>query len=149
MGHDTKTRFSVSIAPGLIKELDDLVAARGFPSRSQAMAEIIQEHLTEVKAEPPDAEIVGTVTLVYDHHKRNLSTLLTEIQHDCHELIQSVLHVHVDHCVCMEVLAVSGPSASIRKMADRLIATKGVQHGKLAVTQIAGQGGCHRHHLSA
>ena len=137
MKRDTKTRFSISISPKLAEELDALVERCGFPSRSQAVSEIIRERLTESQAGDPHAKIVGTITLMYDHHKRNLSAALTEIQHDYHELIRSVLHVHVAHCLCMEVLAVCGPSARVREMADRLITTKGVQHGTLAVSCIA------------
>lgn len=146
MKQDTKTRFSLSIAPELVDELDGLVARCGYPSRSQAVSEIIRERLTESQAEAPRTRIVGTVTLVYDHHKRNLSAQLTEIQHGYHELIRSVLHMHVDHDVCMEVLAVCGPSELIREMADRLITTKGVLHGKLAVTSIAEHAGHTSHH---
>lgn len=138
MGPDTKTRFSISISPSLAEELDGLVERCGYPSRSQAVSEIIRERLAESHADAPLTVIVGTVTLMYDHHKRNLSTALTEIQHAYHELIRSVLHVHVEHCLCMEVLAVCGPSARVREMADRLITTKGVQHGKLAVSSVAG-----------
>jgi CopG family nickel-responsive transcriptional regulator len=137
MATGTKTRFSISISPALASELDGLVARCGFPSRSQAVSELIRERLAERQADAPQAVIVGTITLMYDHHKRNLNADLTEIQHDYHELIRSVLHVHVDHCLCMEVLAVCGPSARVREMADRLIATKGVQSGKLAVSSVA------------
>ena len=79
-------------------------------------------------------EIAGTITLVYDHHKRDLQSKLTDIQHDHEGLIISVLHVHLDHHNCMEVLAVRGRADAVRKLADGLIAVKGVKHGKLTVT---------------
>ena len=136
MKQDTKTRFSLSIAPELADELDGLVVRCGYPSRSQAVSEIIREHLTASQAESPKTRIVGTVTLVYDHHKRNIQALLTDIQHEHqHEgLILATLHVHLDHSNCMEVLAVRGPASAVKQVADRLIAAKGVKHGKLTVT---------------
>ncbi|MDD2454974.1 MAG: nickel-responsive transcriptional regulator NikR [Kiritimatiellae bacterium] len=136
MKNKLKTRFSVSMTPDLADALDTLVSSKGFPSRSQAIAEILRAHLAAAGAENPDTRIAGTITLVYDHHKRNLTATLTDIQHDYHEMICSVLHVHVDHHVCMEVLAVRGRSGLIRELSDRLITTKGVQHGRLAVTRI-------------
>lgn len=145
MRQDTKTRFSLSIAPELADALDVLVQQKGYPSRSQAVSEIIREHLVEHQSDHPHVEIVGTITLMYDHHKRNLTSALTDIQHGDHALIRSVLHVHVEHSLCMEVLAVCGPSGRVREMADRLITTKGIQHGRLTVTSITGKKGG-RHH---
>ena len=78
--------------------------------------------------------VVGTVTLVYDHHVRQLSEKLTGIQHDFHHSILSTLHVHLDHDHCLEVLVVRGKSAVVRKVADTLISTKGVKHGRLTIT---------------
>ena len=79
-------------------------------------------------------EIAGTITLVYDHHKQHVQATLTDIQHDHHEVIISTLHVHLDHHNCLEVLVVRGKAATIKKIADELIAAKGVKHGKLTVT---------------
>ena len=78
--------------------------------------------------------MVGTVTLVYDHHVRMLNEKLTDIQHDYHHSILSTLHVHLDHDNCLEVLVVRGKSAEVRKIADTLISTKGVKHGRLTIT---------------
>ena len=136
MKNKPKTRFSISMTQDLADALDALVSRKGFPSRSQAIAEILRAHLTASAAENPDARIAGTITLVYDHHKRNLISNLTHIQHDYHDLICSVLHVHVDHHICMEVLAVRGRAGSIRELSNRLITAKGILHGRLAVTRI-------------
>jgi CopG family nickel-responsive transcriptional regulator len=148
MDRETKTRFSLSISPDLAEGLDAFVERCGYPSRSQAVSDIIRERLTQNLAEAPETVIVGTITLLYDHHRRNLNASLTDVQHDYHALVRSVLHVHVDHYLCMEVLAVCGPSAQVREMADRLITTKGVQNGKLAVTSIACEGGADHHHAN-
>jgi CopG family nickel-responsive transcriptional regulator len=84
--------------------------------------------------ESPESDVVGTVTLVYDHHVRMLNEKLTDIQHDHHRLILSTLHVHLDHDNCLEVLVVRGRSSDVRRVADTLISTKGVKHGRLSIT---------------
>ena len=134
MKHPSLCRFSVSMASGLAEQLDEMVKAKGFANRSQALAEMVRDELVAYHGETASREIAGTVTLVFDHHKRNIQSLLTDIQHDHGDLIISALHVHLDHHTCMEVLAVRGASAAVRKMADRLISAKGVKHGRLTVT---------------
>ena len=128
-----KSRFSVSVDPELQGALDDFTARSGFPNRSQALSALIRGQLSEQLSLVAEGKASGTVTLVYDHHKRNLCTLLTDIQHTYSSVISSSLHVHLDHVRCMEIIAVSGDAAVIRALADRLIATKGVLTGKLAL----------------
>ena len=77
---------------------------------------------------------MGTVTLVYDHHVRMLNDKLTDMQHDHHRSILSTLHIHLDHDNCLEVLVVRGKAGAVRKIADSLISTKGVKHGRLTIT---------------
>lgn len=127
-------RFGVSMPADIAARLDDLVRQRGFSNRSHALADLVRNELVQQFAEDAAHEIAGTITLIYDHHKRDLQNRLTDIQHDHEDLIISVLHVHLDHHNCMEVLAVRGRAAHIRRLADRLIAVKGVKHGKLTVT---------------
>ena len=134
MKHPSLCRFSVSMASDLAEQLDEMVKAKGFANRSQALAEMVRDELVAYHGETDSREIAGTVTLVFDHHKRNIQSLLTDIQHDHGDLIISALHVHLDHHTCMEVLAVRGASAAVRTMADRLISAKGVKHGRLTVT---------------
>ena len=81
-----------------------------------------------------DGEYVGSLTLVYDHHVRMLSERLLDMQHEHHDAILSTLHVHLDHHNCLEVLLIRGKSADVRKIADGLISTKGVKHGRLTLT---------------
>jgi len=128
------SRFSVSMASDLVEQLDAMAKKKGFANRSQALAEMVRDELVAFHGETGTNEIAGTVTLVFDHHKRNIQSLLTDIQHDHGDLIISTLHVHLDHHNCMEVLAVRGPAAAVRKMADQLITAKGVKHGRLTVT---------------
>ena len=84
--------------------------------------------------ESAESEVVGTVTLVYDHHVRMLNEKLTDMQHDHHRNILSTLHVHLDHDNCLEVLIVKGKAGTVQKIADALISTKGVKHGRLTLT---------------
>lgn len=134
MGLKKLCRFSISISEELLKQLDHMVKGRGYQNRSQAIASIVRDSLVETHASQGKREIAGTVTLVYDHHKAKLLSQLTAVQHDFGELIISVLHVHLDHSNCMEVLAVRGAAERIRRLADRLTSIKGIKHGKLSVT---------------
>lgn len=134
MNKEKVSRFSLSMSAGLVRQLDQMVKAKGFLNRSQAVADMVSAGLVEHQGEAGDREIAGTITLVYDHHKRNVQALLTDIQHDHQEVIIATLHVHLDHHNCMEVLAVRGKAATVRLVADQLIAARGVKHGKLTVT---------------
>ena len=128
------SRIGVAIDADLLDKFDKLIAQRGYTNRSEAFRDLIRDELVEKSWESPDSHVVGTVTLVYDHHVRLLSEKLTAIQHDFHHSILSTLHVHLDHDHCLEVLVVRGKSAAVRKLADTLISTKGVKHGRLTIT---------------
>jgi CopG family transcriptional regulator, nickel-responsive regulator len=95
---------------------------------------LIRDELIETKWELPDSQVVGTVTLVYDHHVRMLSEKLTDMQHAAYHNVLSTLHVHLDHDNCLEVIVVKGASTAVKKIADALISTKGVKHGRLTIT---------------
>jgi CopG family nickel-responsive transcriptional regulator len=128
------SRIGVAIDSELLDKFDGLIAQRGYTNRSEAFRDLIRDELVEQTWESPESHVVGTVTLVYDHHVRLLSEKLTSIQHDHHHSILSTLHVHLDHDHCLEVLVVRGKSAEVRKVADTLISTKGVKHGRLTIT---------------
>jgi CopG family transcriptional regulator, nickel-responsive regulator len=127
-------RFSISIPGSLAKQLDRMVSQKGYDNRSLAVADMIRAHLVEHQQQFGDKEIAGTITLLYDHHKQHVQAALTDIQHDHHEVIIATLHAHLDHENCLEILAVRGKAAVIKRIADELIAAKGVKHGKLTVT---------------
>lgn len=128
------SRIGVAIDSELLEKFDRLIAGRGYTNRSEAFRDLARDALVEQAWESPESHVVGTVTLVYDHHVRQLSDKLTDIQHDFHHAILSTLHVHLDHDHCLEVVVVRGKAAEVRKVADVLISTKGVKHGKLTVT---------------
>jgi CopG family nickel-responsive transcriptional regulator len=134
MKQDQVSRFSVSLPPQLLEQLDGMAREKGYENRSQAIADMIRAQLVEHQQKFGTAEIAGTITLVYDHHKQHVQATLTDIQHDHHQVILSTLHVHLDHDNCLEVLAVRGKADIIKKIADELTTAKGVKHGKLTVT---------------
>jgi len=129
------TRFGVSIPNRLLERFDGLIEEKGYSNRSEALRDLIRDFLVEAEW-ASDEETIGTVTLVYDHHVKELSDELNSIQHDMGPAIISTIHVHLDHHMCMEVVLVKGKSSDIRKMADRLIGTKGVVHGKLTAATV-------------
>ena len=128
------SRVGVAIDSDLLDKFDRLIGQRGYTNRSEAFRDLIRDELVEKTWESPDSYVVGTVTLVYDHHVRMLNEKLTGIQHDFHHSILSTLHVHLDHDNCLEVVVVRGKSANVRQVADVLISTKGVKHGRLTIT---------------
>lgn len=127
-------RIGIAIDSGLLDQFDQLIERAGYPNRSEAFRDLVRDRLIRETTEAPDAQVAGTLTLIYDHHHNQLSDKLTAIQHQFHTAIVSSLHVHLDHDNCLEVLILRGRSADIRKVADLLIATKGIKHGQLVVT---------------
>ena len=127
-------RFSVSLPAPLARELDRMTREKGYDNRSLAIADMVRAQLVEHRQQHGEAEIAGSITLVYDHHRHHLQNLLTDLQHDHMKVIVSTLHVHLDHRNCLEILAVRGRADEIKKLADELIGAKGVKHGKLTIT---------------
>lgn len=128
------SRIGVAIDSALLDRFDELIERRGYTNRSEAFRDLIRDQLIETAAQKPGSIVVGTVTLVYDHHVRLLSARLTEMQHQAFHTVLSTLHVHLDHDHCLEVLVLKGKAAMVRKLADALISTKGVKHGRLTIT---------------
>ncbi|WP_447978036.1 nickel-responsive transcriptional regulator NikR [Candidatus Nitrospira bockiana] len=126
-------RFGVSLDHHLLDDFDRHIARKKYSTRSEALRDLIRDTLVG-KEWDEDKETVGTITIVYDHHVRALTDTLTAIQHRHHKHILSGMHVHLDHAHCLEVLVVRGKGSDIRKLADILIGTKGVKHGRLAMT---------------
>jgi CopG family nickel-responsive transcriptional regulator len=127
-------RFGVSMESALLERFDRFIDRRGYQNRSEAVRDLVRDSLVREEWEEGDAETVGTITLIYDHHMRELTEKLTDHQHRQHDAVISAMHVHLDHHNCLEVLAVKGRARDIQKMADTLISLKGVKHGKLSMT---------------
>jgi CopG family nickel-responsive transcriptional regulator len=127
-------RFGVSMPHDLLAQLDRAIAEAGYPNRSEALRDIVRDYLTAKRWQVPDGEVVGTVTLVYDHHTRDLERVLTDLQHEHTDMVVCSTHVHLDHHNCIEVIVVTGHADEVRRIADRLISTRGVKHGQLSCT---------------
>jgi CopG family nickel-responsive transcriptional regulator len=130
----TVTRFGVSLEEKLMEQLDELVIKNQFPNRSRAIRFLIEKNLIEEKWED-NREVASAIVLVYDHHKKDLSSRSTKAQHEHHHLILSVQHVHLDDFTCLETIALKGKAFELKKFADRLIGMKGVKHGELVMTE--------------
>jgi len=118
----------------LLERLDEEIVKRGYPNRSEAIRDLIRNQLVELDWSRDDQEVAGTITIIYNHHVRGLSDLLLELQHQHHGMIVSVMHVHLEHDHCLEVMVIKGQASEAKELAGRLIGVKGVKHGKLTIT---------------
>lgn len=126
---DNVTRIGVSLEPELLLKFDEMINKKGYITRSEAFRDLIREALTENAIQDEGAQVSGTITLLYNHHKGGVKEKLMEIQHGHHELISSSIHVHQDLDTCLEVLIVSGKVHEIRELCDVLGSVRGVQNG--------------------
>jgi CopG family transcriptional regulator, nickel-responsive regulator len=126
-------RFSVSLEDQLLDQFDEYIGNHGYSNRSEAIRDLIRGKLINEEWEQ-DCEVVGVVTLVYDHHQAQLQERITEAQHDYYQLITSTTHVHMDHHNCLEVTIVKGQASMVRQLAERLIALRGVKNGNLTMS---------------
>ena len=133
------SRIGVAIDSDLLERFDRFIAQRGYGNRSEAFRDLIRDQLAQEAAEDPNAPVIAVVSMVYDHHTRLLSEKLTEMQHASFHSVHSTLHIHLDHDNCLEVLILRGKSAQVRRVADALIATKGVKYGRVTVTAATGE----------
>jgi CopG family nickel-responsive transcriptional regulator len=138
------TRVSISLESALLAAFDRSFHARGYDTRSEAIRDLIRDRLVREEGEHGDGEQVAVVTLVYDHHARELAARLIDKQHHHHELVVSSLHVHLGERHCLEVSVLRGPAAKVRHLGEELLATKGVLHGDVRFT--SSEGGFNRWH---
>ena len=127
-------RFGVSMSRDLLKSFDQLIKTTGYRNRSEAIRDLIRERLVHQEWQTANQKTVGTITLVYSHEVHELSEVLTGLQHKYHKQIVSTMHIHLDKHNCLEVLVVRGKGTEIKKIADKLLSTKGVKHGGLTTT---------------
>lgn len=126
-------RFGISLDKDLLDRFDHLIKGKNYSNRSEAFRDLIRQEL--VKKEWQEGhEVAGAVNLIYDHHKRELLTKITDIQHDFQKLIISTQHIHLDHNNCLEIIAVKGNPKDVQKLSDTLTAIKGVKHGALSMS---------------
>jgi CopG family nickel-responsive transcriptional regulator len=136
------TRVSISLESALLEAFDRQCKAKNYATRSEAIRDLIRDRLIREEAQQAAGEQVAVVTLVYDHHARELAARLMEKQHHHHELVVSTMHVHLGERNCLEVTVLRGPTEKIRHLGDELLATKGVLHGEVLLT--SGEGSLNR-----
>jgi CopG family nickel-responsive transcriptional regulator len=132
-------RFGVAMESDLLGQFDELIVQRGYENRSEALRDLVRKELTR-DSWNRGGTTVATITLVFDHHVRELTERLTEIQHDHSENIISTLHVHLDHDRCLEVIVARGPAQTIKAIADRLTSARGVLTGSVTPAALTGTG---------
>jgi CopG family transcriptional regulator, nickel-responsive regulator len=128
------SRFGVSLEEDLLSAFDQSINGLGYQNRSEAIRDLIRDHLIQKKVGRGDEEVVGVITLLYDHRTHHLSDLLAEMQHKASVAVNASLHIHLDAHNCLEVIVVRGTAGKVHEVAGRLIATKGVQNGRLITT---------------
>ena len=138
------SRIGVALDSDLLERFDNFITRLGYTNRSEAFRDLIRDRLVSEQTANPNATVVGTVTLIYDHHAHGVTEKLTELQHASHELVVSTSHAHLDHDSCLEVLIVHGTSGRVEEFAGRLIGLKGVQQGRLVMSVTQPKSG-HQH----
>jgi CopG family transcriptional regulator, nickel-responsive regulator len=133
---ETVKRYSIAVPRSLMDSFDSWLAAAGRPSRSEAIRDLMRAALVRDRWEAGDEEVMGSVTVVYDHHQRELGRRLTALQHEAHDQVICTTHVHLDHHHCLEVIVLRGRASQVRTMADAILGTRGVLHGELVCTAV-------------
>jgi len=126
-------RFCVSIEPALLKKFDGIIKEKGYNSRSEAVRDLIRERIVEEEWKG-EGEVVGSLTLVYDHEVRGVADKLTDLQHSHPLNIISSMHIHLGASTCMEILVIKGNAGVVRRISEELLSSRGVTHGKLVMT---------------
>ena len=129
------TRFGVSIEPDLLKKFDKTIKMEGYTNRSEAIRDLVRKNLIKEEKRNPNAELIGTLTMIYDHHTGDLTSKLLDLQHDHTKEILSTTHIHIDHDNCLEVLVLKGKTSKIQRLADNIKSLKGIKHGELVITK--------------
>jgi CopG family nickel-responsive transcriptional regulator len=128
------SRFGVSLEEDLLSAFDHSITGLGYQNRSEAIRDLIRDHLIQKKVGKGDEEVVGVISLLYDHRTHHLSDLLAEMQHKASVAVNASLHIHLDAHNCLEVIVVRGMATKVHEVAGKLISTKGVQNGRLITT---------------
>ena len=133
---DKIIRKGVAFEPDQLKAFDKLTKNRGYNNRSESIRDLIRTAIVEDKVQDKESKMIGTLTIIYNHHDGYVQHNLTHLQHHIPNIIKSTLHIHIDEKNCLEVIVLKGKVKFIKKLADKIIATKGVKHGKLVMVDI-------------
>ncbi|MHB8771154.1 MAG: nickel-responsive transcriptional regulator NikR [Syntrophales bacterium] len=126
-------RFGVSLEKTLLDRFDELIGKQQYTNRSEALRDLIRRELVQRQWQE-GSDVAGAITLVYDHHKRDVISKVTDTQHDFQEVIISTQHIHLDHHNCLEIVAARGKAEKVQKLADALRSIKGVRHTTLSMS---------------
>jgi CopG family nickel-responsive transcriptional regulator len=129
-------RFGISIPKELLKAFDEYIEKKHYANRSEAIRDLIRQKLVEEEWKESKEEVMGVIMYLYDHHKRELTDRLMEIQHNYYERIITTQHIHIDHAKCLEVILVKGRANEIKELAEKIQAQKGVLHLNVALTTL-------------
>lgn len=146
-------RFTISLDDALARQFDELIAAKGYENRSEAVRDLIRSRLGDASLatpasaafKPVDPWCVATVSYVYDHHDQTVARRVLDLQHEHHDLVVSSLHTHLDHEDCLETAVLRGPLAAVLACAERLVALRGVRHGAMHLVPLAAPDHGHTH----
>jgi len=130
----TVERVGVSFEPELLDKFDVLIKRKGYTNRSEAIRDLVRKSLIESEIEAERGDVIGTLTIIYDHDVGDVTNKLLHLQHHHHSEISSTTHIHVDEHLCLEVLVVQGTAKEVKKLADNIKAIKGIKHGELVIT---------------
>lgn len=126
-------RFTISLDEKLLDKFDTVIKQQQYENRSEAIRDLIRSSFVEEEWQA-DKDVVGVISMIYDHHQPKLQEKVTEIQHDYHHQIVSATHIHMDHHNCLEVVIVKGTAGSVHELTDRLRSQRGVRNCKLAMS---------------
>lgn len=127
-------RFGVSIDEKLLKRFDAIIEDKGYVNRSEAIRDLIRDMMVTDEISDPDAEAIGTLTIIYSHETREISERLNDVQHHYYDSIVSTTHIHLDQHNCLEVLILRGKTKTVKMLANKLLSIKNVRHGKFSMT---------------
>lgn len=126
-------RTGLSLERELLARFDKGISRKGYQNRSEAIRDLIREHLVSEEADK-NKIVVGTLTLVYNHHQAGLSERLIQIQHHAGGRVLAATHVHLDHHNCLEVIIMKGRCGDLQRLGDQILSSRGVKHGRVVIT---------------
>lgn len=135
--HMTVERVGVSIEPRLLKKFDILIKKRGYTNRSEAIRDLIREDIIKSDIKEEEGEVIGTLTVMYDHDAGNVTDELLHLQHHHHQQISFTTHIHINQRTCLEIVVIRGLVTDVKQFAENVKSLKGVQHGKLVLTKLS------------